>query len=65
MCYNWDEEGVYSNETLSKEYDKFSSDCGSSIIIGRQHFDIGNENIKLDITDIFNKFITGEFTTSM
>ena len=37
-----------------------SSDCGSSIIIGRQHFDIGNENIKLDITDIFNKFITSE-----
>ena len=58
--YNWDEEGVYSNETLSKEYDKFSSDCGSNIIIGRQHFDIGNENIKLDITDVFNKFITGE-----
>ena len=55
----WDEEGVYSNETLSKEYDKFSAG-EPSIIIGRQHFDIGNENIELDITETFNKFISGE-----
>ena len=58
--YLWDEEGIYSNLTLSKEYDNFSSEQGSSIIIGRQHFDIGNENIYLDITDIFNKFMMGE-----
>ena len=55
----WDEEGVYSNETLSKEYDKFSAG-EPSIIIGRQHFEVGNENINLDITDTFNKFISGE-----
>lgn len=55
----WDEDGIYTNEHLSKEYDKYS--CGEeSIIIGRQHFDIGNENIELDITNIFNKFINGE-----
>lgn len=55
----WDEEGVYSNDTLSKEYDKWS--CGEeSIIIGRQHFDVGNENIELDVTDIFNKFVLDE-----
>ena len=58
--YPWKEEGVYSNKTLSKEYDNFSSDEGSSIIIGRQHFDMGNEDISLDITDVFNKFINGE-----
>lgn len=58
--YKWDEEGVYSNLTLSKEYDKFSSEEGSNIIIGRQHFDVGNENINLDITDIFNKFMFNE-----
>ena len=58
--YKWDEEGIYSNLTLSKEYDKFSSDEGSSIIIGRQHFDVGNEDIDFDITDIVNKFITDE-----
>lgn len=56
----WDEEGIYSIETLSKEYDNFSSDEGSDIVIARQHFDIGNENIHVDITDIFNKFITGD-----
>lgn len=63
QCKNgnyWDNEGVYSNEFLSKEYDKFSSDEGSNIIIGRQHFDIGNENINIDITDIVNKFINDE-----
>lgn len=55
----WDEEGVYANETLSKEYDKWA--CGEeSIVIGRQHFDVGNESIELDITDTFNKFLNGE-----
>lgn len=55
----WDEEGIYSIETLSKEYDKFSAG-EESIIFARQHFDIGNENISIDITDIFNKFMNGE-----
>lgn len=55
----WDEEGIFSNETLSKEYDKFSAQ-EESIIIGRQHFDIGCENINIDITQIVNKFITSE-----
>ena len=60
--FKWDEEGIYSNATLSKEYDKFTSKKGnlSKIIIGRQHFDYGNEDIELDITEIFNKFITGD-----
>lgn len=58
--YKWEEEGVYSNKTLSIEYDNFSSELGSTIIIGRQHFDVGNEDISLDITEIFNKFIKGE-----
>ena len=56
----WEEEGIFSTETLSKEYDNFSSEKGSTIVIGRQHFDIGNENISIDITDVVNKFITEE-----
>lgn len=56
----WDEPGIYSSETLSKEYDKFSSNEGSDIVFARQRFDIGNENIEIDITEIFNKFLTGE-----
>lgn len=56
---NWDEEGIYTNDTLSKEYDKWAAG-EESIIIGRQHFDYGNENINFDITDVFNKFLDGE-----
>jgi hypothetical protein len=56
----WDEEGIYSNDTLSKEYDNFSSKDGSTVIIARQHFDKGIEDINVDITDTVNKFISGE-----
>lgn len=58
----WDEEGIYTTDTLSKEFDKFTSKQGnlSKIIIGFQHFDYGNENINFDITETFNKFITNE-----
>ena len=56
----WDEPGIYSNERLSAEYDNFSSKNGSNIIFARQRFDIGGENIDLDITNIVNKFVSGE-----
>ena len=58
-CLLWDEEGVYSNDTLSKELDKWAAG-EDSIVIGRQHFDYGNECINLDITSTFNKFLDGE-----
>ena len=66
--YEWDEEGIYSLDTLSLAYDEYArqiiSEEGLSInsgctVIGRQHFDIGNENINLDITYVMNKFIDG------
>ena len=58
----WDSDGVYSTDRLSNELDLFTSKAGnlSSIIIGYQHFEYGNEPIEFDITDTFNKFITGE-----
>lgn len=60
--FKWDEEGIFSTDTLSKEVDKYSSKQGnlSKIIIGIQHFDFGNENIEIDVTDTVNKFITNE-----
>ena len=58
--FKWDEEGVYSNETLTKEYEKYSTPSGSTIVFARQRFDIGGENIDIDITDIVNKFVSGE-----
>ncbi len=51
--------GIFTNDKLSKEYDKFSAG-EESIVIARQHFDVGNENLNIDITDIFNKFLDGE-----
>lgn len=58
----WETEGIYSTDRLSKELDLFTSKNGnqSNIIIGYQHFDKGNESIEFDITETFNKFITGE-----
>lgn len=58
----WDNPGIYSIDDLSVEFDKFTSKKGnlSSIIIGKQHFDFGNEPIEFDITETFNKFITGK-----
>ncbi|MCD8206604.1 MAG: hypothetical protein LUD72_01560 [Bacteroidales bacterium] len=60
--HKWDYEGVYSTEKLSRELDFATSKEGnrSQIIFGYQHFDAGNEDIELDITCTFNKFITGE-----
>ena len=55
----WDEEGVYSNTFLTKEYEKFSAG-EDSVIITRQHFDVGNENFEFDITNYVNKLIQGE-----
>jgi hypothetical protein len=41
---DWD--GIYSGTNIE--------------IVGQQHFDQGNENIDIDITDIVNSYITGE-----
>ena len=57
--YPWVEEGIISSKQLSLEYDKFSAG-EESIIIARQHFDIGNENFVFDITEYVNKLIDGD-----
>ena len=56
----WAEEGVYSTETLSLEYDKFSEGDRDAKVIGRLRFQVGNEDLILDITDTFNRFMTGD-----
>jgi len=52
-------DGIFSIDKLSREYDKFAAG-EPSIVIARKHFDVGNEDITIDITDTFNKFISGE-----
>jgi hypothetical protein len=59
--YGKTDDGVYSIKRLSKEYEKYSEiENNSNIIIGRQHFDAGNENIELDITETVNKMLDGD-----
>lgn len=45
----WDEPGVFSNPTASTAVTSYST----------QHFDIGNEDIDMDITDIVNDWLSG------
>ena len=45
MVSNGTKEGIYSNDTLLKNTMDFGTEEGSKIIIGRQHFDIGNTKI--------------------
>lgn len=54
----WDAPGVYTSEFLWKEYEKWGNG-EESIVIGRQHFDYGNENLDIDITDYVNSIIKG------
>lgn len=46
---SWDEPGVYSNPTASTAVTSYST----------QHFDIGNEDIDMDITDIVKDWLSG------
>ena len=41
--------GVYSQEELIEEYDKYIAG-EESIVVGTQHFDFGAENLEIDIT---------------
>lgn len=52
--------GVYSNETLAEEYEKYLNG-EDSIIIGTQHFDFGSENLSIDIT----KYVMDELRDEM
>lgn len=55
----WEYDGVYSLDTLEKEYEKYLLG-EDSIIVAHQHFDHGNENLNLDITNYIQKLINGE-----
>lgn len=49
MAENWDEPGIFMNPTASTAVTSYST----------QHFDIGNENIDMDITGIVNDWLSG------
>ena len=49
LSSSWDEPGVYENPTASTAVTSYST----------QHFDLGNENIDMDITSIVNDWLSG------
>ena len=46
-------DGIYSKKFLYDEYEKFKKG-EESVIIAKQHFDFGNEDLDLDITEYVN-----------
>lgn len=57
----WDEEGIYSTDTLSKYLDLYTAGAKEdNPIIGYERFEMGNEPLKVDVTETFNKFLTGD-----
>ena len=51
--------GIYSNDFINEELEKFVSG-ETSIIIDKQHFEFGNENMDFNITDYILDIINGE-----
>lgn len=60
--HRWDKPGMFSLEDYETSYYSGHQNLEQvPFIIGRQHFDYGNEDIDIDITDVFNKFMSGEY----
>lgn len=51
--------GVYTQEKLLEEYENYINGR-ESIIVGSQHFDFGNEDLNIDITNYVQSIIDGE-----
>lgn len=63
----WDDDGIYPLDYIEFEYEKYlnshsNGETGTTetIIVGSQHFDKGNENLDIDITEYVNSLIDGE-----
>ncbi len=54
----WDEHGVYFLKTLKEDYYNNFKLNDDAIVIGRQHFDNGTENLEIDVTDYINKVLS-------
>jgi len=58
----WEYNGIYTNNFIQDEYEKYISGVEDTIIVGSQHFDYGNENLDIDLTDYVNSLIDGSET---
>lgn len=52
----WDDKGIYPIEKITEELKKFENG-EKSIVVSKQHFDYGNENLSMDITSFINDII--------
>ena len=59
----WDEDGIYSEDYIESQYEAYlnwlkdKNGENPTIIVGMQHFDHGNENLNIDITDYVNELL--------
>ncbi len=56
--------GIYLFETIKEEYQKYL-DGEESIVIASQHFDFGDENLAMDITDYVLSIVNGEHNNGL
>ena len=57
----WESDGVYSAEYIEQQYQAFSAGTsGNTRVIGRQHFDFGDEQLQIDITDYVRAVVREE-----
>ena len=54
--YKTDKGGIYTLDKLEQEYNNYKNGL-ESIVIGTQHFDFGDENLCIDVTDYVLKCI--------
>ena len=54
----WNTPGIYTEEELHTEYNKFKNG-EESAIFAEQHFEYGNENLNVDITEYVNSLLDG------
>lgn len=55
----WKEKGIFTTKQLQDEYDLFRNG-EKSLVVAEQHFDRGNENFHMDITNYVNELINGK-----
>lgn len=58
----WTTPGAYDDALVAEELEHIQRDetYQSPYIVATQHFDFGNEPIEMDVTEIFNGFISGQ-----
>lgn len=57
----WKNEGIVTSSRMENELIKFKKGIKDSYVVGYQHFDHGNEDLCIDITDYVNALLNKEY----